>query len=54
MKIKNVIDRGKTSKTLGEVKLVKNISKKPQSFLEINPFQKKVLPSHKLRGHAYE
>ena len=54
MKIKNVIDREKISKTLGEVKLVKNISKNPESFQEINPFQKKVLPSHKLRGHANE
>ena len=31
---KKVIDRGKRSKTLNEVKLVENISKNPQSFLE--------------------
>ena len=41
-------NRGKRSKTLNEVKLVKNISKNLQSFLEINSVQKKVLPSHKL------
>ena len=33
---KTVIDRGKRNKTLSEVKLVENISKKPQSFLEIS------------------
>ena len=51
---KKVIDRGKRSKTLSEVKQVKNISKNLQSFLEISPMQKEVLPSHKLRHHAYE
>ena len=45
-----VIDRGKRSKTLSEVKQVKNISKNLQCFLEISPD----LPSHKLREHAYE
>ena len=49
---KKVIDRGKRSKTLSEVKLVKNISKSPQSFLEISPVQKEVLLSHKLQDHA--
>ena len=48
IKIKEVIDRGKTSKTLSEVKPVKNISKNLQSFPEISPVQKEVLPSHKL------
>ena len=48
-----MIDRGKRSKTLSEVKPVKNISKNLQSFLEISPMQKEVL-SHKLRDHAYE
>ena len=52
--MKRVIDRGKRSKTLSEVKQVENISKNLQSFLEISPVQKEVLPSHKLRGHACE
>ena len=47
-------DRGKRGKTLSEVKLVENISKNPQSFLEISPVQKEVLLSHKLQDHAYE
>ena len=51
---KKVIDRGKRSKTLSEVKQVENISKNLQSFLEISPEQKEDLPSHKLRDHAYE
>ena len=33
--MRKVVDRGKRSKTLSEVKPVKNISKNPQSFLEI-------------------
>ena len=53
-KTKKVIDRGKRSKTLSEVKPVKNISKKLHSFLEIRPVQKTVLPSHKLQDHAYK
>ena len=53
-KRKKVINRGKRSKTLSEVKPVKNVSKKLQSFLEISPFQKEFLPSYKLRNHAYE
>ena len=40
--MKKVIDRGKKSKTLSEVKPVENISKN-LSFLEINPVQKEVL-----------
>ena len=52
--MKKVIDRGKRSKTLSEVKQVENISKNLQSFLEISPVQKEALPSHKLRDHAYE
>ena len=51
---KKVIDRGKRSKTLSEVKQVENIRKNLQSFLEISPVQKEDLPSHKLRDHAYE
>ena len=53
-KTKKVIDRGKRSKTLSEVKLVKNISKNPQSFLEIRSVQKEFPLSHKLQGHAYD
>ena len=49
-----MIDRGKTSKTLSEVKQVENISKNLQSFLEISPVQKEDLPSYKLRDHVYE
>ena len=49
-----VIDRGKQSKTLSEVKPVENVSKNLQSFLEISPVQKEVLISHKLQDHAYE
>ena len=49
-----VINRGKRRKTLSEVKPVKNISKNPQSFLEISPVQKDVVLSHKLQDHAYE
>ena len=50
-KTKKVIDRGKRSKKLSEVKPIEN-SKNLQSFLEISPVQKNVLPSHKLRDHA--
>ena len=49
-----MIDRGKRSKTLSEVKPVENINKNLQSFLEISPVQKEVLLSHRLRDHAYE
>ena len=52
--MKKVIDRGKRSKTLSEVKQVENISKNLQSFLEISLVQKEDLPSHILRDHAYE
>ena len=53
-KDEEVIDRGKRSKTLSEVKPVENISKNLESFLEISLVQKEVLPSHKLQDHAYE
>ena len=46
--LKKVINRGKRSKTLGEVKVVENINKNLQSLLEISPVQKKVLLSRKL------
>ena len=52
--MKKATDRGKRSKTLSEVKQVKNISKNLQSFLEITQVQKEALTSHKLRDHAYE
>ena len=52
--MKKVIDRGKRSKALSEVKLVENIHKNSQSFLEISSVQKEVLLSHKLEDHAYE
>ena len=51
---KKVIDRGKRSKTLSEVKPVENITKNLQSFLEISPVQMEVLLSHKLQDHAYQ
>ena len=51
--MKKVIDRGKRSKTLTEVKAVENISKNLQSFLEISLVLKEVLPSHKQQNHAY-
>ena len=53
-KMKKVIDRGKRSKTLSEVKPVENISNNLQSFLQISPVQKEVLLSHKMQDHVYE
>ena len=50
--MKKVVDRGKRSKTLSEVKPVETMSKNPHSFLETSPVQNGVLPSHKL--HEYE
>ena len=52
--MKKVINRENRSKTLRQVKPVKNISKNPESFLEINPMQKELLHSHTLQDHAYE
>ena len=49
-----MIDQGRRSKTLSEAKPAENISKNPQSFLEISKVQKDILLSHKLQGHAYE
>ena len=43
-----MIDKGKRSKTLSEVKPVKNINKNRQSFLEISLVQKEVFLSNKL------
>ena len=47
-----MIDRGRRSKTLSEVRPVKTIGKNLQGFLEISPLQKEVLPSLKLRDDA--
>ena len=52
--MKKVINRGKRSKILSEVKPVKNISKNLNSFLERSLLQKEVLPSHKLQDHKCE
>ena len=49
-----MIERGKRSKTLSEVKPFENIRKKLQSFLEISPVQKEVLLSHKPQDHTCE
>ena len=49
-----MIDRGKGSKILSEVKPFEKVSKNLQSLLEIRPLQKEALPSHKLQDHAYE
>ena len=49
-----VINRRKRSKTLSEVKPVKNICKNLLSFLKISPRQKEVLVPHKLWDHAYK
>ena len=51
--MQKVIDRDKRSKILSKVKPLKN-SKNLESFLEINPVQKEVFPSHKLQNYAYE
>ena len=42
IKTKKVINIGKRSKTLTEVKPVKNISKNLQSFLKTSPMEKEV------------
>ena len=52
--MKMVIDRGKRSKALSEVKPVENIRKTLESFLEVRSMQKKVLFSKKLQDYAYE
>ena len=49
-----MITRGERSKTLSEVKPVKNIRKNLQSFLEISPVLKEVLLSQKLEHQAFE
>ena len=54
--IKNMINSGKRSKTLSEVKPAENTSKNLnlQSFLEISLVQKEVFPSHIPQDHEYE
>ena len=56
--MKKVSDRGRRRrKTLHEVKPVENISKNVQVFKTFSrhkSHEKKILPSHKLRDHAYE
>ena len=52
--MKVVINIGKRSKILSEVKPVENISKNLQSFLEISPMEKEVLPLHKMLDDAYK
>ena len=47
--MKKVTNRGKRSKTVGEVKPVGNIRKELQSFLETSPMQKEVFSSYKLQ-----
>ena len=54
MKTKSVIERGKRSKTQPEVNPVKNVTKNPESFLQISHMQKEAISSHKLQDHAYE
>ena len=54
IKTKKLIDREKRTKTLHEIKPVKNIIKNLPSFLEISPVKKEVLLSHKQQDHAHE
>ena len=49
-----MMDRGKRSKTLSEVKPVKNISKNLQGFQEISLLQNEVLSTNKLQDLGYE
>ena len=43
VQMKKAINTGKKSTTMSEVKPVENVSKNPESFLDISPVQKKVL-----------
>ena len=53
--MRNVIDRGKRSKTLSEAKPFENISKNLSAeFSRVKSVQKEFLLSHKLQDHAYE
>ena len=53
-KTKEVINRQKRSKKLNYIKPVENINNNMQSFLQMRPVQKQVLPSHNLQDHAYK
>ena len=48
---KRLINRGKRNKTLSEVKLVKNIGKNLQRFLEISPVLHTYKTMHKITPH---
>ena len=50
--MKKLVDKGKKSKALREVKPVENISKNWQIFLEISPCSRS--PPHKLQDRTYE
>ena len=52
--MKTVIDGGKRSKILNEVKPVENIRKNPQILLQIIPRQNDALPLHKPQDRAYK
>ena len=52
MKIKKGIDKGKRSKT--QLRKASQKDKHLQSFVEISPVKKEVLPSRKLPDCAYE
>ena len=52
-----MINTRRSSKTSNDIKPAENINKNPQSFLKINPMQKKVPFSHKIykiQDHTYE
>ena len=51
---RHFIRKGKWSKVLNKVNRVRKISKNLESFLEISPMQRRVLPSYKLQDHAHE
>ena len=51
---KNVVDRGKRSKIMIEVKVAENISKAPGSFQEISLVLKEAFLSDKQEDYAYE
>ena len=51
---KEMINIGKGSKTLNEVKPVEIINKNLGSFLTMSPVYKEIPVFHKLQDHAYE
>ena len=50
--MKTVLDRGKNSKTMNEVKPVKNTYKNLLSFLMVS-YVEKEFPQYKLQDHVY-